>query len=506
MPVVIGVCESGSCRQAGADSVVTAIEDIVGCLDLESNPVTVVRRGCLNLCDFAPNAVVRSPPSKPKTVSRLVKFPAIVSLVRRALPINAKDDVETYETTQTLQVIEEKRLSMCSGTAWSSPPSAEHTSPNSGGDGSMSLMPPVHVLKCCELHWKATVAYSQHRFGDCLEAATDALAVLEEKETHFEPEGAEVPVGLSNESMETPPPPLVAGSGGFELGGGQGQGPIVFGNSLCSDGQAAESTPGPGNAHADQSACSSSEDASFRNSHIVQAPSSRPTSLAAAAYRSSQHAPTPPPPPSLAPCVALEETVRYHLPPYRLKVACLVSAGKAHLALGHHQASLEAADAAAAVVKLWAAAEKANLSIVYVEAAGRSHSSVHVGQDGGGSSSCSSSGGGGSADGSSGGGGGSVTTATTKSATFFEPVGIRVLRADALVGLARAAAGQGEGEGSSQDVAPPLSFAALAAVEDALGHATSLRQAGAPRGLRLSFEESRRLKDLAASLAVGAGR
>jgi hypothetical protein len=74
------------------------------------------------------------------------------------------------------------------------------------------------------------------------------------------------------------------------------------------------------------------------------------------------------------------------------------------------------------------------------------------------------------------------------------------------VGLARAAAGRGEGEGSSQDVAPPLSFAALAAVEDALGHATLLRQAGAPRGLRLPFEESRRLKDLAASLAVGAGR
>ena len=99
MPSVIGVCESGACRQNGADQTVRAVEDLISCLPVDKDgnkitPVSAMRRGCLNLCDYAPNAILRAPPSEPRTASRLDRWPAIVNIVLEAGGHPLPDEVQ----------------------------------------------------------------------------------------------------------------------------------------------------------------------------------------------------------------------------------------------------------------------------------------------------------------------------------------------------------------------------------------------------------------------------
>ena len=79
---VIGVCESGSCTQNGAEVALAAIEDLAVCV----GGTKVMRRGCLNACHAGPNAVLRRPPLKPVLYSRLETFGSCVRLISEANP------------------------------------------------------------------------------------------------------------------------------------------------------------------------------------------------------------------------------------------------------------------------------------------------------------------------------------------------------------------------------------------------------------------------------------
>lgn len=168
MPVTIAVCESGPCRLAGADSVVRAIEDLVGCLQPVAGgiPMKVIRSGCMNLCDHAPNAVLKSPPRNPHTAKRLDRFPAIVALVRRA--------------AGGAGVVE-------------------------GAEGRADAgLPPAHILKACELHFTAINAQVDANYDTALGAAKKGIEMLngtactasEAKMTVMEPRAESGPAAL----------------------------------------------------------------------------------------------------------------------------------------------------------------------------------------------------------------------------------------------------------------------------------------------------------------------
>lgn len=388
--------------------------------------MTATRRNCLDLCDHAPNAVLRAPPAAAAPHTRLDTFPRLLALVAHAYngdteASNVTDHPSDGESGSNLRLGPASGKSATQTTAATAP--GHSTNPftasldgaarrqsseglRSGTLPTRQLPLQARVLACCELRWQSSISFGRGDYANAASKAARARAVLGNDRDPSSSEGSVVASALQLPLPEQPP---------------------------CAEGRA-----GPGLSDADDSIAS-------------QAATLKAT---AKDTNGTLQAPPMTPPPN-------DENDYYLL----LRLKCWVSEGSARLALDEGEAALACADTAIAVVT---EATKPN------ECNGRSSASADLMA--------------------------AASDAVIKNDGLYQGVHIPaepwVLRADALLFL-----DLGFKRSSSSLAWAPTSNGrnctasrALDGYRAALARAESLRAVGAPRHLRLPFDESRRIK------------
>jgi len=406
-------------------SLFLAIQDLVSCLPLDANGalvVTATRRNCLDLCDHAPNAVLRAPPAAAVPHTRLDTFARLHAIVAHAYNGDTKMSNAEHisgDSGSGLSVGSKSGNRATQATAATAP--GHGTNPftastaaatrrqSSGGvypeaSAARPLPLQARALACCELRWQSSRSFARGNYASAASEAARARAALDPYGDTAN--GREHAVGAAT---PLPPPPL-----------------RVPEQPSCVEGRA-----GPGLSDADDT-----------------------IAIQAAAYQ----APSTNPPPN-------NDNDNYLL----LRLKCWVSEGSARLALDEGEAALACADAAIAV------ATEAAKNINSTAAAAASSTTLLASTP-------------------------SVPANSTCKNEGLGPAGHTpaepwVLRADALLfmdlGVKRASSSLAWASSASQT---SFTTRALDAYCVALAYADRLRAAGAPRQLRLPFEESRRIK------------
>ena len=157
----------------------------------EAVSLKVMRRGCLGLCERAPNAVIRAPPKKPVVVSNLRTMADVVSCVGRS--VGAGGEASSGAST--------------------------------GSNPEDSLWPPL-LLEAVEWHWRAAANAARHEHARALDAALESLSALDKLDKFDGSFGGDQPGGGGYPPRPPRPspieaaPPLVPASGSTD-GGGQ---------------------------------------------------------------------------------------------------------------------------------------------------------------------------------------------------------------------------------------------------------------------------------------------